>query len=85
MNENKPLKEIVEEALLLDTNLADYPIDAVDNNGIVTLQGEVATRELSEAAEQLTRQVAGVVTVINELVVNGNARTRPRSNVILPR
>ena len=51
MNENKPLKEIVEEALLLDTNLADYPIDAVVNNGIVTLQGEVATRQLSEVAE----------------------------------
>ena len=81
MDDNRTLKDIVEDTLLLDTTLADYPIDAVDNNGIVTLQGEVPTQELYEAAERVTRQINGVVTVINELVVNGNVpkTTRPRT------
>jgi len=81
MDDNRTLKEIVEDTLLLDATLADYPIDAVDNNGIVTLQGEVPTQELYEAAERVTRQIQGVVTVINELVVHGNVpkTTRPRT------
>ena len=78
MDENRTLKDIVEDTLLLDAALADYPIDAVDNNGIVTLQGEVPTQELYEAAERITRQIEGVVTVINELVVNKKVNKQTR-------
>jgi len=85
MNENRTLKDIVEDTLLLDAALADYPIDAVDNNGIVTLQGEVPTQELYEAAERITRQIEGVVTVINELVVNKKVNKQTRVKPIAQR
>lgn len=85
MEENRTLKDIVEDTLLLDATLADYPIDAVDNNGVVTLQGEVPTQELYEAAERITRQIEGVVTVINELVVNKKASKQTRVRPIIQR
>jgi len=73
MNENASLQEIVELKLVEDASLADYQIDATNNNGIITLTGEVPSEKLSEAAETLIRGLAGVVTVMNEIVVNKNA------------
>jgi len=70
MNENASLQEIVELKLVEDASLADYQIDATNNNGIITLTGEVPSEKLSEAAETLIRGLAGVVTVMNEIVVN---------------
>ena len=70
MNENASLQEIVELTLVEDASLADYQIDATNNNGIITLTGEVPSEKLSQAAETLIRGLAGVVTVMNEIVVN---------------
>jgi osmotically-inducible protein OsmY len=87
MNEAAKLKEKVEENLLQDSSLADYPIDVVNNNGVINLSGEVSSQELSDAAEAIARHTDGVITVINEIVVNSDAvrtikQTRPRSNII---
>ena len=73
MNENTSLQEIVELKLVEDASLADYQIDATNNNGIITLTGEVPSEKLSQAAETLIRGFDGVVTVMNEIVVNKNA------------
>jgi len=70
MNENASLQEIVELTLVEDASLADYQIDATNNNGIITLTGEVPSEKLSQTAESLIRGLAGVVTVMNEIVVN---------------
>ena len=70
MNENPSLQEIVELTLVQDDSLADYQIDATNNNGIITLTGEVPSEQLAQAAETLIRGLAGVVTVMNEIVVN---------------
>jgi osmotically-inducible protein OsmY len=86
MNENVSLQEIVELKLVEDASLADYQIDATNNNGIITLTGEVPSEKLSQAAETLIRGLAGVVTVMNEIVVNKNAakirQPRPPSTVL---
>jgi len=73
MNESPSLQEIVELKLVEDKSLADYQIDATNNNGIITLTGEVPSEKLAQAAETLIRGLAGVVTVMNEIVVNKDA------------
>jgi len=78
MNENASLQEIVELKLVENASLSDYQIDATNNNGIITLTGEVPSEKLAQAAETLIRGLAGVVTVMNEIVVNKNAARRSR-------
>jgi osmotically-inducible protein OsmY len=70
MNENPTLKEKLDELFFQDPHLADYPIEVVNNNGIVTLTGKVPTRELSETAEKITKQTDGVISVINDIVID---------------
>jgi osmotically-inducible protein OsmY len=54
----------VESALLQDDLTQDYGIEVLDSNGVITLRGMVRER-----AEEVTRGVAGVTSVINELDV----------------
>ena len=79
MNENPKLKEKLDELFLQDPHLADYPIEVLNNNGIVTLIGKVPTRELSEAAEKIAKQTDGVISVINDIVIDKDAvKATPR-------
>ena len=73
MNENPTLKEKLDQLFLQDPHLADYPVEVLNNNGIVTLTGKVPTRELSEAAEKIAKQTAGVISVINDIVIEKDA------------
>ena len=59
----------VESALLQDRLTQDYGIEVLDSNGVVTLRGMVPNRTVREQAEAVTREVAGVTSVINELDV----------------
>ena len=59
----------VESALLQDDLTQDYGIEVLDSNGVITLRGMVPTRKVRERAEEVTRGVAGVTSVINELDV----------------
>ena len=82
MNETTKLEERVKESLLQDSRLADYPIKVMNNNGVITLTGEVPSQELAEAAE--------AIAVMNELVINSDAvrstkQTQLRSPIIPPR
>jgi osmotically-inducible protein OsmY len=65
------VKERVTEALVNDSHTADAPIEVIDNQGVVTLDGVVASHEVREAAEQVARQQEGVINVINDLEVEG--------------
>ena len=78
MNDSSTLKGKVEENLFHDARLADFPIEVLNNNGIITLAGQVPSEELSEAAAMVAKQTDGVTTVINEIVVNKNAVRVPR-------
>ena len=90
MNETTKLEERVKESLLQDSRLADYPIEVMNNNGVITLTGEVPSQELAEAAEAIARQTDGAIAVMNELVINSDAmrstkQTQLHSLIIPPR
>ena len=68
MRENN-LQLQVESALLEDRLTEDADIEVLDSNGIVTLRGVVHSREARDRAEAITREVTGVINVINELDV----------------
>lgn len=70
------LKTQVETKLRQDSQLKDFPIEVIDNNSVVTLQGEVPSEEAYRTAERLTRQVDGVVHVVNELRVQSPSSKR---------
>ena len=79
MNENPKLKEKLDQLFLQDPHLADYPVEVLNNNGMVTLTGTVPTRELSEAAEKIAKQTDGVISVINDIVIDKDAvKATPR-------
>jgi osmotically-inducible protein OsmY len=63
------VKEQVTEALVDDPRTTDAPIEVIDDQGVVTLDGAVASDEIREAAEQIARQQQGVINVINDLEV----------------
>jgi osmotically-inducible protein OsmY len=63
------LREKVEMKLRQDSQVKDLPIEVLDNNGVITLQGEVPSEGVSMIAENLAGEVVGVVNVINELYV----------------
>jgi osmotically-inducible protein OsmY len=66
------LKENVISRLRHDSRLKELPIEVLDYNGVIVLQGEVSSEELSMLAEDLTRDVHGVISVSNELYVVGH-------------
>jgi osmotically-inducible protein OsmY len=49
--------------------LEDFGIEVLDNNGVITLRGDVPTREIRERADAVARDVPGVINVINEIDV----------------
>lgn len=65
-----PLKEAVIAKLRRDSRLGDLPIEVLDYNGVIILQGEVPSEEMALLAEDLAREVKGVVSVSNELYIS---------------
>ena len=61
------VQQEVQTALLQDQLTGEYGIEVLDSNGTITLIGVVPSREVSERAEAIARDVAGVQGVINEL------------------
>jgi osmotically-inducible protein OsmY len=59
----------VDTALAEDERTAEFEIDVVDEQGVVTLTGSVASTEAKSAAEDITEAQAGVIEVINNLEV----------------
>lgn len=63
------LQQEIQTALMQDQLAGEYGIEVLDNNGVITLKGVVPSREVSERAEAVARDVAGVQGVINELEI----------------
>ena len=61
------VQQEVQTALMQDQITGEYGIEVLDNNGVITLKGTVPSREVSERAEAVARDIAGVQGVINEL------------------
>jgi osmotically-inducible protein OsmY len=63
------LRNQVQAAFLEDDLLKDFGVEILDSNGVITLRGEVPTRDVRERAEAVAREVPGVTSVINEIDV----------------
>jgi osmotically-inducible protein OsmY len=61
------IQQEIQTALMQDQLAGEYGIEVLDNNGVITLKGVVPSREVSERAEAIAREIDGVHGVINEL------------------
>lgn len=61
----------VKAALLKDPEISGLKIDVDTAQGVVRLKGEIKTLALRKKAESLVREVPGVKSVNNQLVVTG--------------
>jgi osmotically-inducible protein OsmY len=59
----------VRAALSQDPRTAEFSIEVIDENGIVTLRGEVNSEEASQASEEIARAQEGVIEVVNDLEI----------------
>jgi osmotically-inducible protein OsmY len=69
--------ERVTEALASDSQTAEYPIEVIDEDGLVTLRGLVGGEEDLIRAEEIASAQAGVLDVINELKVKEEPEEEP--------
>lgn len=59
----------VSAALQDDPRTEDAAIDVIDESGVITLTGTPTSDDVYQAAEEITRQLEGVIEVVNELQV----------------
>jgi osmotically-inducible protein OsmY len=64
-----PIERRVLDALDENEKTSGLPIEVVDSEGVVTLEGSVPSREVKQLAEQITEKQKGVVEVINDLKI----------------
>lgn len=64
-----PLPARIEAALRDDRRTQDEVIEVVEQQGVVTLMGEVRDADTARAAEAIARQQQGVVSVYNNLKI----------------
>jgi osmotically-inducible protein OsmY len=83
MNDDN-LKTKVEENLASDNDLSRYPLDVLDENGVITLAGEVPTQELARSADRIARETEGVESVISNIVIDPEME-RSDKNVVISR
>jgi osmotically-inducible protein OsmY len=65
-----------------DKRTADSQIEVIDNNGVVTLSGIALSNEARAAAAEITINHPGVLSLINDLVVDPDATAE--INVVVP-
>jgi osmotically-inducible protein OsmY len=71
--DNFQLMELIErvtEALLRDPRTRNEVIEVANDRGVVTLKGSVDKESSRQAAEEIARELEGVITVINEIKVH---------------
>lgn len=66
-----PLYARIERAFHDDPRTQDEVVDVLEQQGVVTLTGEVQSVEASRAAEEIASKQSGVITVHNNLKVRG--------------
>lgn len=59
----------VKTALARDKNVSSSGIHVTTTAGVVTLEGNVSSREMADHAAQVAGQTTGVARVINQLMV----------------
>jgi osmotically-inducible protein OsmY len=75
------LQNRITEVLRNNPETKNLTIEALNNNGVITLTGVVSGREKSKLAEQLIGQQADVSAVINQIQVESHGG---KNGVALP-
>lgn len=73
---------IVENALEADTTLRPFDLDADEKNGGITLKGTVQTATQRALAEQIAKQNAPGISVVNQIAVAATASATSRSATV---
>ncbi len=76
-SENAVTTSKVKTALALSKHVSAFEINVDTNDGIVTLQGRVPSRETRRIAEEIARDTSGVKQVQNQLTVDSSAKPDP--------
>jgi len=61
------LQLAAQKAILDDPRTKEHGIEVLDDNGVITLRGNVPSRDVQKAAEKIVKDVSGVISVINSL------------------
>ena len=64
----------VQKAILDDSRTREHGIEALDDNGVITLKGSVPSLEVGQIARTIAANVPGVAGVINALEVQGSEK-----------
>jgi len=68
----------IEQAIMNnDAYEPSWKVDALEENGIVTLNGAVPTKEARDKVEAIARKQKGVVSIINEIDVDPKLKYHP--------
>lgn len=80
-----PLASKVRDALIQhDSFKEDLKISVMENGGVITLRGEVPSREDKETAEMVAEAQNGVLSVVNELNVHTSEKIDQEKHINLP-
>ncbi len=63
------LAKRVNAALTTDERTAQFAIEVIDNDGLITLKGAVDSKEAAEVAVKIARAQQGVIDIVNEIQV----------------
>jgi osmotically-inducible protein OsmY len=77
------LAQRVEKALEENEQTADYAIEVVEHDGLVTLKGRVPSAEVKEAAASIAGDQEDVIDVTNALVVDPDLHPEADSDIIV--
>jgi osmotically-inducible protein OsmY len=77
-NFNDDLELKIEQAIMDDDAYEpSWKVDALDDNGVITLNGAVPTQDARNKVESIARKQTGVVSVINEIDVDPDLKHHP--------
>jgi len=68
-NSMTDLKLIAQKAISDDPRTKEHGIEVRDNDGLITLHGNVPSPAVSKAAESILREFLGIENMINKLHV----------------
>lgn len=67
---NSPLSSELNSILERDKRTADSQIEALDNNGVITLIGNALSNDARLAAAEIVENHSGVLSLVNDLTVS---------------
>jgi osmotically-inducible protein OsmY len=84
VEQRRETERLVRKGLEEDPRTADHPIEVTNESGFVSLGGRVPSQEVKAAAEAIAKQVEGVMTVNNEIVVDPDVDDEAERTVFPP-